>query len=52
MPFAPESSYSARGAGSNVIWIDPEHDLVVVVRWIDKAHVAPFLHLIVDSVTG
>ncbi|MBI1845637.1 MAG: serine hydrolase [Candidatus Rokubacteria bacterium] len=36
-PGAPESSYSARGAGSNVIWIDPEHDLVVVVRWIAKA---------------
>jgi CubicO group peptidase (beta-lactamase class C family) len=25
MAFAPESSYSARGAGSNVIWIDPEN---------------------------
>ena len=52
MPFAPESSYAARGAGSNVIWIDPEHDLVVVVRWIDKGHVEGFLRLIVDSVRG
>jgi CubicO group peptidase (beta-lactamase class C family) len=50
MPFAPESSYAARGAGSNVIWIDPEHDLVVVARWIDKAHVEPFLRLIVEAV--
>src|SRR5262245_43598776 len=50
MPFASESSYSARGAGSNVIWIDPEHDLVVVARWIDGAHVEPFLRLIVESV--
>jgi len=33
-PSAPASCYAARGAGSNVIWIDPEHDLVVVVRWI------------------
>ena len=24
-------------AGSHVIWIDPEHDVVAVVRWIDKA---------------
>lgn len=30
---APKTSFSARGAGSNTIWIDPEHDLVVVWRW-------------------
>jgi CubicO group peptidase (beta-lactamase class C family) len=50
MDFAPESAYSARGAGSNVIWIDPEHDLVVVARWIDKPHVEPFLRLVLESV--
>ena len=42
-PSRPPSSYSARGAGSNVIWIDPEHDLVVVARWIEKASVEPFI---------
>ena len=42
LPGAPESSYAARGAGSNVIWIDPDHDLVTVIRWIDKPHVAGF----------
>jgi len=26
-----------------VIWIDPEHDLVVVVRWIDKSSLDGFL---------
>jgi len=30
---APKSSYAAQGAGSNTIWIDPEHDLIVVWRW-------------------
>jgi CubicO group peptidase (beta-lactamase class C family) len=34
---APESSAFALGAGTNMIWIDPEHDLVAVLRWIDKA---------------
>lgn len=34
-PSAPESSFFALGAGNNVIWVDPEHDLVVVVRWIE-----------------
>ncbi|WP_245973826.1 serine hydrolase domain-containing protein [Bosea caraganae] len=34
-PKLPSSAFSALGAGSNVIWIDPEHDLVAVLRWID-----------------
>jgi CubicO group peptidase (beta-lactamase class C family) len=51
-PSTPESCYAARGAGSNVIWIDPEHDLVVVVRWIDKANLDGFLALILESVTS
>jgi len=29
----PRSSYSAEGNGSNAIWIDPEHDMVIVWRW-------------------
>lgn len=32
-PEAPKSSFAALGAGDNMIWIDPEHDLVVVWRW-------------------
>jgi CubicO group peptidase (beta-lactamase class C family) len=51
-PSAPESSYAARGAGSNLVWLDPEHDLVVVVRWIDSAHVDGFLRLVLESVAG
>lgn len=34
MPSLPESSFSANGAGSNIIWVSPEHDLVVVLRWV------------------
>jgi CubicO group peptidase (beta-lactamase class C family) len=49
-PSAPASSFFARGAGSNVIWIDPEHDLVAVVRWIDKTSVDGFVKLVVASV--
>jgi CubicO group peptidase (beta-lactamase class C family) len=32
-PGTPASSFAAVGFGSNTIWIDPEHDLVVVWRW-------------------
>ena len=28
-----KASYGAQGAGNNTIWIDPEHDLVIVWRW-------------------
>ena len=49
-PSAPASCYAARGAGSNLIWIDPDHDLVAVVRWIDKASVNGFVKLVVESV--
>jgi TonB family protein len=32
---APRSSFSAQGDGPNLIWIDPDNDLVVVWRWFD-----------------
>ena len=34
-PSAHESSCFAIGAGSSFTWIEPEHRMVVVVRWID-----------------
>jgi len=38
-PSAPESSFFALGAGYNLIWVDPELDLVAVVRWIEQARI-------------
>ena len=32
-PSTPASSFAAIGFGGNTIWIDPEHDLVIVWRW-------------------
>ncbi|MCW5628637.1 MAG: serine hydrolase [Rhodoferax sp.] len=34
---APRSSWFAIGAGSSLTWIDAEHELVCVLRWIDPA---------------
>lgn len=32
-PSGPASSFAALGNGSNTIWIDPDHDIVVVWHW-------------------
>ncbi len=36
-PGASRESFFAQGAGGNVIWIDPAHDLVGVFRWLNPA---------------
>ena len=36
LPSAPLSSYYHLGNGTNMVYIDSEHDLIMVVRWIDN----------------
>ncbi|HEV2708171.1 MAG TPA: serine hydrolase [Pyrinomonadaceae bacterium] len=36
LPSAPASAFAHVGNGTNVIYVDPENDLVVVVRWIEN----------------
>jgi hypothetical protein len=36
LPSTPRSSVTFQGNGVNVVYLDWEHDLVVVVRWIDS----------------
>jgi CubicO group peptidase (beta-lactamase class C family) len=33
IPAAPARAFSAQGQGGNYIYVDPEHDLVIVLRW-------------------
>ena len=40
---ASVGSYYARGAGGNLTWIDPENDLVAVLRWTDPAAMDGFM---------
>ena len=42
-PSLPQGSYAALGGGDNTVWIDPETDLVVVVRWIARPPQDAFL---------
>ena len=42
-PAASPASVFAVGAGNHMIWIDPDHDLVTVLRWIDGAAIGGFM---------
>lgn len=42
-PGASVDSYFMVGAGGHYVWIDPRHDAVVVVRWLDPEHAPAFI---------
>jgi CubicO group peptidase (beta-lactamase class C family) len=46
---APESSFFASGAGGNLTWIDPDQDLVAVMRWLDPTAIDTFIRLIMQA---
>ena len=35
LPSAPESAWVHLGSGTNMVYVDPENDLVIVARWIE-----------------
>ena len=35
LPSCPPDAVTFRGAGSNIVYIDRENDLLVVLRWVD-----------------
>ena len=49
-PSAPASSYYAMGAGGNLTWIDPEHDLTAVLRWTSPAAADKFMGLVMGGI--
>ena len=46
----PPSSITFRGNGWNIIYLDPENDLVVVMRWIDRPFLNPFLGKVIGAI--
>ena len=46
---APVGSFFASGAGGNLTWIDPEHELVAVMRWLDPTAIDTFIRLIMQA---
>ena len=47
---APASSFAYLGAGANMIYIDPEHDIVAVVRWIDSSQRNEFIRQLMATI--
>lgn len=45
-PNAPASAFVHVGNGTNIIYIDPENDLVMVVRWIENGKIDEFIQKI------
>ncbi|MBV9045538.1 MAG: serine hydrolase [Alphaproteobacteria bacterium] len=45
-PAARGDAYAFIGNGDNIVFVDPEHDVVAVVRWIDDAQKAEFVRLL------
>ncbi len=37
------------GAGTNMVWIDPDHDMVVVVRWLRTGQVDAFIQRVLAA---
>ena len=50
LPSAPASAFAHVGNGTNVIYVDPENDLVIVARWIENGAVDGFVGRVLASV--
>jgi CubicO group peptidase (beta-lactamase class C family) len=49
-PSAPASAYAHIGNGTNMVYVDPENDLVVVARWIPGRDIDELLRLVIESI--
>jgi len=49
-PNAPATAFVHTGNGTNIIYCDPENDLVVVVRWIENGKINEFLGKLLASI--
>ena len=50
LPGAPSSAFYAMGVGTQIIYIDPENELVIVARWIEKDKMPDFVNMVLASI--
>ena len=46
---ASERSFFAFGWGSHIVWIDPDNDLLAVLRWIERRKLAGFVECVMGT---
>ena len=51
-PAARADAFAFVGNGDNIVFIDPEHDMVAVTRWLDDARKADFVAALEAAVGG
>jgi CubicO group peptidase (beta-lactamase class C family) len=47
---APANSFYASGAGGNLTWVSPDHEMVAVMRWLDPSAADTFMRLIMQAI--
>ena len=50
LPSAPGTAWVHLGAGTNMVYCDPENDLVVVARWIDGGAMDGFIGRVLAAI--
>ncbi len=49
LPSAPTTAFVHIGNGTNMVYVDPEHELVMVVRWLDNKAMDGVVKRLLDS---
>jgi CubicO group peptidase (beta-lactamase class C family) len=50
VPQAPKSAFLHIGAGTNMVYVDQENDIVIVARWIPNEDKAELVKLVLESI--
>jgi CubicO group peptidase (beta-lactamase class C family) len=51
-PAAPITAYAHIGAGTNMIYVDSENDLVIVARWIPNRDINELVRLVLEGLSN
>jgi CubicO group peptidase (beta-lactamase class C family) len=52
LPSAPESAIAHMGAGTNMVYVDRENDLVIVARWIERSALDGLVQRVLGSIVA
>ncbi len=50
LPSSPENAFFHAGGGDNLVYVSPDHDLVVVVRWLERRGRDEFFRRVLEAV--